>query len=262
MSGIWFVTLSRLREPAFVMIFLVGCVMSYLFAGVGTFELTSVAAAEEVAAVDPASADILLGTVLLTVLGMLITVFIAASEVPRDITSRMIAIYMSKPVSRGGYIFGKFLGSLSIGLVFSVIWLTVMMVVRYKFRDITEHPTPGSLLNQYLCLLMLVPTCAVSISISCFFSDVIAMVLTCIYVLSSFVVALIPFVIRILDDDLMTKIVLLPPYYLMPNLSYYVRVNGTIMEFVALAVYTVCTSGIFLLIGRWRFNRGDIFDRG
>lgn len=262
MTGIWFVTMARLREPAFLIVFFVGCIISYLFSQVGSFEVTNARSAEIIeATADPALQNVLLGTVLLTVLGMLITVFIAASEVPRDISSRMIAIYLSKPVSRAGYLFGKFIGSLSIGLTFAAIWITIMVVRRYFFSEIEDPLTTRVLVNQYFCLLMLVPTCAVSVAISCYFSDVLAMILTCIYVLLSFFVAGIPYIIKVLADDLLVKVALLPPYYLLPNLSYFVRTQQSPMEYISLLVYTVSITGIFLMIGRAGFNRGDIFGR-
>lgn len=260
MLAIWSLTLSRLREPPFIVMFVLGCGISFAFARVGVFDVAGLG----IPGLAPAATDsktetgILLGTILLAVLGALITVFVAAAEVPRDISSRLIAVILSKPISRPRYIAGKYLGTLTIGLLFSFLWLILLLVVRQVTGGSTAALPPDVILEQFNCLLLLLPIGAIAIAISCFFSDVVAMILTSIYVLVSFAAGLVPVILNIMQDDYTARILLLP-YYLFPNLSYFLQPLHGPWQYVNLATYALSLSALFLVLGQWRFSRGDVF---
>lgn len=237
---------------------LVGSIISYWFAGLGTFS-SDVVGQSLIFGEQQVNGTILLGTILLTLLSGLITVFNAAAEIPRDIDSRMIAILLSKPISRQRYIWGKFLGTLGLGLICGLMWLTLMLICRQFLPiDEAEQLRWVDVVRQYACLLLLVPLTAVAISISCYFSDILAMVITCVYLLLCFVAAIFPVVISLTAQLVIGKILLLP-YYLFPNLLYFLLSYPSLLDYAGLVVYALATAIIFLLLGRSRFNTGDIF---
>ena len=68
-------------------------------------------------------------------LGALVGVFTGATEIPRDVSSRMIAVLLSKPISRGRYLAGKYLGCLLISTGYTCLWLIIMLVARVVDGD-------------------------------------------------------------------------------------------------------------------------------
>ena len=189
MLAIFNLTIRRLKEPATVILFLIGCIFAFFVNGTDVFELSSIHSATSESVLG--RNNVLLGTVLLCGMGLLVTVFNAASEIPRDISSRMIAILLSKPVSRLEYVSGKFLGALGIGIANTGCWVTVMLICRKFMADPEKAKalTAGVAFSQYTCLMILVPITAVAICFSCWFSDVVSMIVTTVYVLLSFAIA-------------------------------------------------------------------------
>jgi len=252
------ISLLRLREAAFTVLLVVGLVISYCFAGLGTFS-SDVIGQEVIFGDKSGNGTILLGTILLVLLGGLITIFTAAAEIPRDVSTRMIAIYLSKPVSRGQYVWGKFLGTCMLGLICSTLWITCMLICRHfvKLAD-GEALSLTQTLGQYWSLLLMLPISAVAVGISCYFSDIISMLATCVYIVICFVTGFFPMALALVAGSVFGY-VLLVPYYCFPNLLYFFRSYDSPLLYVLLVVYAAAVGAVFVSLGRLRFERGDVF---
>ena len=258
MIPIAILTLHRLREAAFLMLLAVGLGLSYFFAGLGSFA-SDILGREMLLGAGSTTGTTLLGTLLLVLLGGLIAIFSAAAEIPRDISTRLVAVLLSKPVSRQRYLWGKFLGTLGVVMILTVVWLTSMLLVRhFVVRDATEPLTWGVALRQYWCLLFLAPVTAVATAVSCFFSDVVSMIVSSVYVGLCFVGGIMPVVIALVGDLLVGKLLLLP-YYCVPNLAYFFHGYASLWQYLALAGYSLAICGVSLSLARLRFEHGDVF---
>jgi ABC-type transport system involved in multi-copper enzyme maturation permease subunit len=258
MIAIALLTLHRLREVAFIMLLLVGLGLSYAFAGMGSFA-SDILGREMLLGSGTTTGTTLLGTLLLVLLGGLIAIFNAAAEIPRDISTRLVAVLLSKPVSRQRYLWGKFLGTLLLVVIFTSTWLTTMLLCRHFIvADPTEPLTLGIALRQYWCLLFLAPVTAIATMVSCFFSDVISMIVSSVYIGLCFVAGIMPVIIALVGDLLLGKLLLLP-YYCVPNLAYFFHGYTTLGQYLVLVVYALAICGLSLGLARLRFERGDVF---
>lgn len=259
MFAIAAITVWRMREPAFMIMVLVGLIVSYWFAGLGTFNADFIGD-DLLFGENSRSASILLGTILLVLLGALVAVFNAAAEIPRDVSSRMIAVLLAKPITRGRYIWGKFLGTLGLGGACSFLWISSMLLCRLFVVGADGEEPLGWMgcLQQYVCLLMLMPVTAMAIGISCYLSDILAMIVTSVYVVLCFVAALLPVVLALVGGFGLGKVLLIP-YYAFPNLIYFLRSYDRPGDYLALGAYALCICIIFIGLGRARFDRGDLF---
>ena len=255
MFGICMLTVRRLREPASIILLLIGCLFSFFVSGTEAFEISNIhgSSANELIA----SNKILLGTVLLVGLGILISIFNGATEIPRDISSRVIFILLSKPISRLEYVGGKFLGVLVIGLGSTIVWITLMLVFRVALSSgAAAHLSGSQILAQYTCALMLVPITALAICSSCCFGDVVSMIVTVVYLLLSFAMVIAP-IVAALSPAAAGKIVL-AVYFFFPNLCLFLQSYPTFWASVAIVVYAFCSSTLFLLLGKTVFEHGDV----
>ena len=257
MISIAYLTYLRLKEPAFLVLMAIGMLISYWLGGLGMVDAEIVSRASLLGSSNT-QGTVLLGTILLAFLCGLINIFNAATEIPRDISTRMIAIYLSKPLDRTHYLIGKYLGTLGIGMTAGLLWITAMLVSRVFLHEGAESLTGADMVRQYLVLLYLIPVTAIAVGISCYFSDVLAMIICCAYIVCCFAATLVPVVFNILSGLLFMKI-LMVPYHFFPNLLYYFQPYDRASSYVQLAVYALATCLLFLLIGRKKFNRGDVF---
>ena len=250
-------SLQRLREPAMLMLGALGILLAWGFSGSNAFEMQEAETRE--AARLLVENKLLLGTVLLVALGMLTTVFNAASEIPRDIDSRFIAILLTKPLGRLHYLVGKFLAALLMGLILTGTWVTIMLVCRALLHGgESETPLTASVVfAQYACLLILVPVVAAAITVSCWFADVVAMILTSVYVLLGIVAAILPVTACLLPGS--ARWVIMTLYLSVPNLTYFVQSQDSVTGYALLVVYAFSAAATLLVLGHVRFARKDLF---
>jgi ABC-type transport system involved in multi-copper enzyme maturation permease subunit len=254
MFAICSITIRRIREPAFVLLFLLGACLAYAIADLDSLQLVSAPASAEEELAPPNT--VMAGTLLMLCMGCLIAVFSGATEVPRDVSSRMIAIFLSKPLARSEYLWGKFLGTLGLSASYSAAWLIVMLLSRSGDGDAGEL-TLALVVTQLWCLLLLVPVTAIAVAISCYFSDVAAMIVTAVYIILSFGSGIMAIVSTIVPPDI-ARIVLVP-YYLIPNLTYFLQHHEGWAAHGALLVYAASVAALFTAVGHAHFRRGDVF---
>ena len=249
-------TFGRAKDPALIILFLMGGVLAFFLQDSDIFELFG-ANVDSIEPVVPKT-GIFLGTVILSSLGVMISVFNATSEIPRDINSRLISILLSKPLSRFEYVMGKFLGSLSISLSFGTAWITIMLVSKTLLSE-SDGLGFWVAIAQYNCLLALIPTCAFATAVSCFFSDMVSMIVTSAYILLSFSMAIAP-IVASLSGAVFGKLVLFF-YFFFPNYVFFLQNKPGFVGTMACLLYSLSISLIFIIIGVARFDEGDVFSR-
>lgn len=200
------------------------------------------------------------GLVAVTAFGLIVTVFVAASLVHKELEKRTVFVLFSKPVSRGEFIWGKFFGLC--GTMFVV--LAGMGVFLFAVTWAVERSPSGLILVATLLIyVQLVVVMAVTMMFSTLTSAVLASVLgICVFVagqLSHNVLSL-----TRLGHSGGLKAVSRLVYVLIPNLSAVdikARVAGEqTLDWTSvgawtgyLAAYVVLT----LLITGWLFRRRE-----
>ncbi|MBE9042707.1 ABC transporter permease [Oscillatoriales cyanobacterium LEGE 11467] len=148
----------------------------YLVALYALILLAAVLLLPEVAAgtQDKMTLDIGLGA--MNILGLIVTVFIGTGLINKEIEKRTVLVLISKPVGRGEFVVGKFLG-LSAVLAVLIAVMTAIFILVLKLNEI---PFPlGSILVASLYLFFqLSLIVAVAIIFGVFASSLLATLLT------------------------------------------------------------------------------------
>ena len=245
MIAISILTFRRAAETASVMLYIMGFVIANVVSDAPVFELLDM---------DPKrgkESTILFGTVLLVGLGVLVSVFNAASDIPRDKSSRFIAILLSRPLSRFEYLLGKYFGTLCLGLFNTISWITALVFFR------SESMSMQQMLDQYTILLVFLPATAIAITISCFLADIVSMVVTFIVLIFSVVNGIVPILLAISPGSIQKFI--LNIYFVFPNFLLFLQNYNDMIGFASLLVYSLSLSAIFLYFAYLIFDSGDVF---
>jgi ABC-type transport system involved in multi-copper enzyme maturation permease subunit len=120
------------------------------------------------------------GLVAVSGFGLIVTVFIAATLVRKEVEKRTVFVLFSKPVGRGEFIWGKFLGlCLTMAVVMSGMAVFLFLVSWW----VSKEATPLLLLAVAMVYLELVVVMAATVFFSTMTSAVLATVLgICTYV--------------------------------------------------------------------------------
>ena len=179
------------------------------------------------------------GLVAVSAFGLIVTVFVAASLVRKEVEKRTVFVLFSKPLGRGEFIFGKFLGlCLTMAAVMAGMGVFLFAVSWW----VSKGATPALLLAVALVYVQLVVVMAVTILFSTVTSAVLATVLgICTYFigeLSRNVLSL----TNIAQDNPVLKAVAWAVFVLVPNLSAVdVRgkiVTGAAVDWAAVGAWT------------------------
>ena len=151
--AIFELTLKKVKEPAFSILFVIAALVGYSVAGMGQLAfgqgddvLFGLISLEQ-------GAPLQIGFVVILLMTLIVAVFGGATDIPKDIDSRMIMLILAKPVKRVEYLLGKYLGIVAICLVF----FTVASIAAF----ISYFITTGSLLSfavvirQFMLTLMI-----------------------------------------------------------------------------------------------------------
>jgi ABC-type transport system involved in multi-copper enzyme maturation permease subunit len=169
------------------------------------------------------------GLVAVSGFGLIVAVFVAASLVRKEVEKRTVFVLFSKPVGRGEFICGKFLGlCLTMAVVMAGMGVFLFGVSWWVARE----ATPALLLAVVLVYLQLVVVMAATVFFSTVTSTVLATVLgICTYfmgVLSHNVLNL----TDVAQNDPVLKGVAWALFVLIPNLSA-IDVRGDIVNSAA-----------------------------
>jgi hypothetical protein len=251
-------TFCRAKDSALILLLIMGGIVAFFLRGTDIVKVFG----ENSNALDPVTATtgVFMGTAILTGVAILITLFNATSEIPRDINGRLISVLLSKPLSRFQYVMGKFLGTLGISFSFGFFWVTVMLIGRSFLPDpAVSRMGFWEVIAQYNCLLALVPTCAFATAVSCFFSDMVSMIIASAYIFISAGMAIGP-ILASLSGTIFGKLVLFI-YLFFPNYLYFLQNQPGLVGSLGCITYSISISLIFIIVGVARFNQGDIFSR-
>ncbi len=188
----------------------------------------------------------------------LLVIFIGATEIPRDRSTRNIQFFLSKPLSRGQYVTGKFVGVLviaeSIFLAYAVCFLAAA-AARGQGAGDTVLMDCGRLALQLATVTGLV------VGLSAFLPELAATILSFAIFLLSFVVFLIPPLTQLLIPAWLRPI-FLTLYYPLPNLQHFLWVTDAthgILFLLTTATYTAAYCVGALMIAELFLRRRDLF---
>ncbi len=255
-AGIAEITCRRLKEPALVILLLFGIIFGYTISEMETFSFQEDLLMSQVKLTN-LEKPILGSFLMIAFLTILIGIFTGASEIPKDIETRMVLILLGKPITRNEYLVGKFIGVLTICIIFfGLSGLSVIVGHLIKTGHLHDFRL---ILRQFSLISIVLPFLAMSVFISCFLAEISAMIVTVIYVFCCFAFCIIPILIAILPKSISFKSPILAIYYFFPNFYLFLipfKFTGIVQIFILL--YAIAVSGIFLSLSSLRINNRDL----
>jgi len=201
--------------------------------------------------------DLLSGFVIIFFMTLIVAIFSGATDIPKDIESRMIMLVLSKPIKRIEYLLGKYLGIIAICFVF---FLTAACTAAVTHFIKTGNMFPFAVLGrQFLLLFALFPFVAVTIMISTFLSDISAMIIAIVYLTFSMLISALSIFVDMLPKSLEIISVIHVIAYFFPNFFFFFnsfKLPGVVL--FALVTYSISLSVIFLVIAGFRMNIRDL----
>jgi ABC-type transport system involved in multi-copper enzyme maturation permease subunit len=246
MLPIAWITLRRITERAVLVQFgVLALVLVYVGLGLESIVLTEPAATESAG---------------LNVIGLFLTVFTifwCTIEIPREVGRKEVLVYLAKPLSRFGYLLGKYLGMTAMVLAGEAVLLAVFAACLL----ITGHrPGIEFLFGAARIAMFLALINAVCVAASIVLAEVPAIVLVLVVSAGASVV----FALAVLAwaaFEPATGRLYMAGYYLLPNLLHYRwhPVAGPLHEYAgALLAYTAGWVGVCLVIAWGIFSRLDL----
>gem|GEM_PF-6997177 len=241
-------TLYKVKEPAFVLLLFVGALLAWFTKDMGCISLIGEGIHRD---------NILIGTVIILSFGVVVALLVGATEIPKDMDANMIAIFLGKSLKREAYILGKVIGVAILIVSCSGFWLTLLLLSRYcfTFDNAIEAMSFVDICSQYFSLLLLLPVCALAICTSCLFGDLGAMIFSFIYMGCSLLVSIVPYILKIVPKPI--NYILEIPYYLVPNVMYFVS-SLDVIGFLYLVMYALVIGMCFVLIAQNVFNKAEL----
>ncbi len=261
MLGIAELTFRKIKESAFIIIFMLAIIAGFILTDSGkisdnTFESSGIIGQ---LMASRQGYPIMTSTFSAIIFTLIMALFTGATDIPRDIESRMIMLLLSKPVSKTRYLLGKYLGLLTLCLI--IFLATEITVYLGHYFTAGEFYPVGMMLKQFYLILILLPFLAMMVTISCFVPDVSAMILGVLYIMFSISVSTIPILVSMLPQSIAGDVesYLFLIYYMFPNFLYYFQTFSTIgIVPLALVFYSLSMTVIFLTIGVFRMSTRDM----
>lgn len=259
MNGVVHFTLVKLREPSYMIMFSIAVLLGYVMTGTSPAQDEPSASLWTQIITSNSGYSVLPCSFVALGITAIITIFTASTEIPREIDSGVILLILSKPVSKTEYLMGKFLGTIIICLMIFFATLLTSFLTRYAY--LKEFYSPMLILRQLYVFLPIIPLTALCITVSCFLSDISAMIIVAIYITFSVFFSIVPLAIALLPKTLSAGVdaYILVFYYFFPNFIYFFQ-NFQLFGLIAIALvlYSVSITIIFLMIGANRINNRDL----
>lgn len=255
--AIFEMTVKKIKEPAFSLLFVIAAVIGYCVSGMGAMALSSNDGLLYGLISLEKGQPLYEGSVVIMFMTMIIAIFAGATDIPKDIDSRMIMLVLGKPIHRIEYLIGKYLGIITICFIFFVTAGITSIAVDF---GVTGQIMPVKVIvRQLLLLLAVFPFAAVTIMISTFLSDIGAMIVASVYLVMSVFISSISMFVDMLPRSLAVVSVVHVASYLFPNYFYFFNAfKFTGVVIVALTLYSVSMTVIFLAIASHRLNTRDM----
>jgi|SaaInlStandDraft_1057018.scaffolds.fasta_scaffold38966_4 ABC-type transport system involved in multi-copper enzyme maturation permease subunit len=252
------VTYSKLKEPAFLMMMAIAALIGYGYSEMDSLgSQLSGGIVSQLFNTQKEGYAILTSSAISFFLSMLLAIFIGATEIPRDIESGAILIFLTKPLRKSHYLFGKYFGILSICGSFFIISECSVFISHY-IKTGEMYPTM-LMARQLFLILALMPIVAFTISVSCFFQDLSAMILCSVYLLIAASISYIPLVLELIPKSLGINTYIYVLYYMFPNLIYFFQsfhLDSAIA--IGILLYTTSMTAIFLAIADYHLHSRDL----
>ena len=260
MLGVAELTIRKLKEPAFFIMLLAAALIGLCISDFGNlydqFKGDVVAQLINVQQGYP----ILVGSFFAFAVTCLIAIFAGATEIPSDIETRFIMLIISKPIRKSEYIVGKFLGILGLCFIF-FISIEVAILIGHLLKT-GEFYSFGFVLRQFNLIWGILPLVGCAVMVSCFLADFSAMIVTSIYLLFALSISVVPLLVEMLPDGIGINSYLFIFYYFFPNFVYYFQSFSIVGVLgIALAMYSLTSTSLFLVIAFLQFNSRDLVEK-
>ncbi|MHB9138557.1 MAG: ABC transporter permease subunit [Victivallaceae bacterium] len=255
--GVFEITFKKVKEPAFSLLLVIAVVIGACVSSMETLSLKEDNGMLLGLISSEQGAPLLSGFVIILFMTMIVAIFAGATDVPKDIESRMIMLILTKPVTRIEYLFGKYLGIVAICISFFLAASVATSVVHWiKSGEIFAF---SLLTRQFLLLLALFPFIALTIMISTFLSDISAMIVTSVYLIFSLLASAVSVFVDMLPKSLEAVSIVHIVAYFFPNFFYFFnsfKFSGIVI--IAMIIYSFSMAAIFLFIAAFQMNRRDM----
>ena len=255
--AIFELTVKKVKEPAFFILFVIAAFVGYSVSGMGQLALGKnddvlfgLISLEQ-------GAPLMLGFVVILLMTLIVATFSGATDIPKDINSRMIMLILGKPVTRLEYLLGKYLGIIAICLVFFLVAGIAAFVGH--FVKTGELIAFSIAFRQFILILLIFPFVAMTMMISAFLSDISAMIIAIVYVIFSVAISAFSMFIDMLPRSLEVVSAIHTISYLLPNYFYFFssfKYCGVVI--IALILYAFSMTVMFLAIAASRLNNRDM----
>lgn len=207
--------------------------------------------------VDYQQNDVNAGLVIIQIFVSILLIFIGTTEIPRDLASRTVQVFLSKAVGRGEYLLGKFTGLLILGELMLAAYVGCLFL-GLSARGLLpfEEVAP----NVVRMALQLATLSALLVWLSVMLPEVAATIFGVVGAILSYLVFLLPGMTKVIAAEWMHPF-LLCFYYAIPNGQHYVWAPeaGVTLAFLAtLAAYSACYCLCALCIASLIFRRRDL----
>jgi len=250
-------TFRKLKDPAFFLLFVFAAFAAYAMSEMEalSFQKENLILAELISS--GSGSPPLTSFLFITCMTLLLGIFAGATDIPRDIESRMITVLVGKPIRRVEYLLGKYLGVCLICVTFFIV-AAISANAGHIIK--TGHLYPiASIIRQFLLIFSIFPFVAMTVMFSCFFNDITAMIISSVYLIFSLFLSIIPLLVEMLPKSISITTYLYFIYYVVPNFLYYFltyRIAGLVS--ISLIIYSLSISVIFLTIASLRINSRDM----
>ncbi|OQA88467.1 MAG: ABC-2 family transporter protein [Lentisphaerae bacterium ADurb.Bin242] len=260
MLAITLLTLKRVREPAFFIFLGIAMVLAYAVSGLDPIsqQLNSESIFAQVVDAGRSTLPLLSASFVMFIISAVLGGFLGAAEIPRDISSDLILILLSKPIRKISYMLGKYFGMLVICIFLYAASLLVIFLAHWIHTG--EIYSFLLLLKQLYLILAFLPFCGMIIMISCYTGELAAMVVSFFYLIFSLSFSFVPIAVAMLPKGVAGYAggVVFILYYFFPNFIFYFqdfKMFGLVS--LMLLIYSVSLSIIFLLIAVGRLETRD-----
>jgi Cu-processing system permease protein len=214
-----------------------------------------------------------LGLAAISIFGLLIAVFIGIGLVAKEVERRSIFALLSKPVTRGQLILGKYFG-LAMTIVVNIAMMTVAFYAALFFMDVTSSPetraawpAPAMDPRLMIAIVLIVAELTLVTAIALFFSTFSSPLLSALLTLGMWVAGHFNSDLRNLESVVNSPAIGWlgrALYYLLPNLAPFdVKAEVVYGQSVAAShigltlLYSAVYVGILLLAAHAIFRRRD-----
>ena len=245
--AIFEMTVKKVKEPAFSLLFVIAAVIGYCVSGMGAMALSNNDGLLYGLISLEKGQPLYEGSVVIMFMTMIIAIFAGATDIPKDIDSRMIMLVLGKPIHRIEYLLGKYLGIIAICFIFFITAGVVAIAVNL---GTTGQLMPAKVIvRQLLLMLAVFPFAAMTMMISCFLSDIGAMIVASVYLILSVFFSSISMFVDMLPRSLSVVSAVHFVAYLFPNYFYFFNAFKFVgVVIVALTLYSASMTIIFLAI--------------